>query len=383
MKRNTRYEIRFTRCEMNLTEIFCQDRAVDSLQRAFAAGKVPHALIFAGPPGVGKFTAAKCWAELLLCASPIKKDNAFIHCGKCPSCMAFESGSHPDFHHIYKELLRFSRDTENRKRTPIDLPIDVVREFVLEKVSIKPNLSASKVFVISESERLNTASQNALLKVLEEPPGRSFIILLCTKLDNLLPTTKSRCQIIQFGSLSDEKIIAHLVAGGINREQAKFWAGFTEGSIGQAELFSQLEPSFYDIKKQAVRRFADLKITDAVDFAQWISSTASGLTESLEKLRPDTSKSDINRQTKKAFVQIFVSVLSDAMRAGLADNGKIVHFDQADCVGKLAQRYDCRRCADLIEACFETGRFIDASVNEKLLFEHLLLSLTNSGTIRA
>ncbi|MHB9071159.1 MAG: DNA polymerase III subunit [Sedimentisphaerales bacterium] len=367
---------------MNLTEIFCQDRAVDSLQRAFAAGKVPHALIFAGPVGVGKFTAAKCWAELLLCASPVKKDNAFIHCGKCPSCTAFEAGSHPDFHHIYKELLKFSRDTENRKRTPIDLPIDVVREFVLEKVSIKPNLSASKVFVISESERLNTASQNALLKVLEEPPGRSFIILLCTKLDNLLPTTKSRCQIIQFGSLSDEKIIAHLVAGGINREQAKFWAGFTEGSIGQAELFSQLEPSFYDVKKQAVRRFADLKITDAVDFAQWISSTASGLTESLEKLRPDTSKSDINRQTKKAFVQIFVSVLSDAMRAGLADNGKIVHFDQADCVGKLAQRYDCRRCADLIEACFETGRFIDASVNEKLLFEHLLLSLTNSGMIR-
>ncbi|MFA6187456.1 MAG: DNA polymerase III subunit delta' [Phycisphaerae bacterium] len=367
---------------MNLTEIFCQDRAVDSLQRAFAASKVPHAVIFAGPEGVGKFTTAKCWAQLLLCASPVKKDNAFIHCGKCSSCTAFETDSHPDFHYIYKELLKFSRDAENRKRTPIDLPIDVVREFILEKVSIKSVLSASKVFVISESERLNTASQNALLKVLEEPPGKSFIILLCTKIDNLLPTTKSRCQIVQFGSLSDEKIIAHLVAGGIDKNQAKFWAGFTAGSIGQAELFSKLEPSFYDIKKQAVRRFADLKITDAVDFAQWISSTASALTESLEKLRPDTSKSDINRQTKKAFVQIFVSVLSDAMRADFADKGKIVHFDQADCVGKLAQRYDCRRCADLIEACFETGRFIDASVNEKLLFEHLLLSLANSGIMR-
>jgi DNA polymerase-3 subunit delta' len=352
------------------------------LQRAFAAGKVPHAVIFAGPEGVGKFTTAKCWAQLLLCASPVKKDNSFIHCGKCPSCQAFESGSHPDFHHIYKELLKFSRDAENRKRTPIDLPIDVVREFVLEKISTKSALSASKVFVISESERLNPASQNALLKILEEPPGKSFIILLCTKLDNLLPTTKSRCQIVRFGSLSDEKIIAHLVAGGIDKNQAKFWAGFTAGSIGQAELFSKLEPSFYDIKKQTVKRFGDLKITDAIDFAQWVSSTASGLAESLEKLRPDTSKSDISRQTKKAFVQIFISVLSDAMRTDFADKGKIVHFDQADCIGKIAQRYDCRRCADLIEACFETGRFIDASVNEKLLFEHLLLSLTNSGTIR-
>ena len=367
---------------MNLCDIFCQDGAVDSLQRAFAAGKVPHAVIFAGPEGVGKFTTAKCWAELLLCTSPVKKDSAFIHCGRCPSCLAFESGSHPDFHYIYKELLKFSRDAENRKRTPIDLPIDVVREFILEKVSIKSALSASKVFVISEAERLNPSSQNALLKVLEEPPGASFIILLCTKLDNLLPTTKSRCQIIRFGALGDEKIIAHLIAGGIDKNQARFWACFTDGSIGQAELFSRLEPSFYDIKKQTIKRFADLRLTDAIDFAQWINSTASELTESLEKLRPETSKSDITRQAKKAFVRIFVSALGDAMKLDFASREKIVHFDQPECIQKLAGRYDCRRCADMIEGCFEIIRFIDASVNEKLIFEHLLLNLANSSTIK-
>ncbi|MDD5133934.1 MAG: hypothetical protein PHP01_00805, partial [Phycisphaerae bacterium] len=145
------YSINF----MNLSDIFCQDRAVSGLQRAFAAGKIPHAQIFAGPEGIGKFTTAKCWAKLLLCASPVPKNGLPVSCDKCPSCIRFEEGAHPDFHHIYKELLKFSKDAANRKRTPIDLPIDVVREFVLEKISSKSTLSASKVFVISEAEKLN------------------------------------------------------------------------------------------------------------------------------------------------------------------------------------------------------------------------------------
>ncbi|MBN1787578.1 MAG: DNA polymerase III subunit delta' [Sedimentisphaerales bacterium] len=364
---------------MNLSEIFCQDKAVNSLQRAYACGRLPHAYIFAGADGVGKFCTAGTWSKLLLCYSPIIKDNFADSCGKCESCRCFEGDSHPDFHHIYKELIKFVKDAQKRKRQPVDLPIDVIREFLIDKVQTKPALSAAKVFIVSEAEKLNAASQNALLKVLEEPPAASFIILLCTKLDNLLPTTRSRCQIVRFGPLDEEKIIAHLVQAGINKNEAKFWARFTGGSIGQAQMLSAIEPSFYEIKKEFLKRICRCQLADSVDIAQWINSTASKLTESWMKIKNDTSKADIGRQIKKIFVQMVISSLDDAMKQLKAE--KMINFDQAGQIQAIEQNRGAENCAKLIEDCFTAGRFIDASVNEKLVFERLLINFANSAMI--
>ncbi len=176
---------------MSFKEIFCQDKAIDILQRAFASGKWAHAYIFAGPEGVGKFKTACEWAKLLLCEKPTVENDFSDSCGSCRACQLFEAESHPDFNHIYKELREFTKDGKG-KPPPVDLPIDVIREFLIAKVSTRPTLSQRKVFVVSEAERLNNASQNCLLKVLEEPPEYCFIILLCTRLEKLLPTTKSR-----------------------------------------------------------------------------------------------------------------------------------------------------------------------------------------------
>ena len=105
---------------MSLKEIFCQDKAISILQRAFAADKMPHAYIFAGPEGVGKFKTAYEWAKLLLCKNKVvaresrivnqtpntkpRTTNFADSCGECDSCLSFETGSHPDFNPIYKEL---------------------------------------------------------------------------------------------------------------------------------------------------------------------------------------------------------------------------------------------------------------------------------------
>jgi len=190
---------------MSLKEIFCQDKAISILQRAFAADKMPHAYIFAGLEGVGKFKTAREWAKMLLCKNPVVENEFADSCGACQSCRLLEAGSHPDFNLIYKELLEFTKDGKG-KTTPVDLPVDVVREFLIEKVSIKPTLSARKVFIVSEAERLNASSQNAMLKVLEEPPQYCTIILLCTRMERLLPTTRSRCRIIRFSPIDEERI---------------------------------------------------------------------------------------------------------------------------------------------------------------------------------
>ncbi len=363
---------------MNLSDIFCQNKAVNTLQRAFAGGKSAHAYIFEGTDGVGKYTTAIAFAKLLLCKSPANNDG----CGKCPSCLALDSDTHPDFHHIYKELIQLNSDSQKRKRQAIDLPIDVIRDFLIAKVQLKPTLSASKIFIVSEAEKLNPESQNALLKTLEEPPNGSFVILLCTKLDNLLPTTRSRCQIVHFGPLSDEKIIEKLSASGVNKQEAKFWARLTGGSLGQALIFTKLEPSFYEIKKEFLVRFCKSELADVVDFAQWINSTASQLTASWQKIKPDSSKADLGRGAKKVFAAIAISAFADAMKASAGSDEKMTNFDQPGQIKTLAARFSPQDCAEMVEKCYETIRFIDASVNEKLVFEHLLLNCADSGIIK-
>ena len=90
---------------MSLKEIFCQDKAISILQRGFTADKMPHAYIFAGVEGIGKFKTAREWAKMLLCKNPAAEDGFADSCSSCQSCLMFEAGSHPDFSHVYKELL--------------------------------------------------------------------------------------------------------------------------------------------------------------------------------------------------------------------------------------------------------------------------------------
>ena len=222
---------------MSLRDIFCQDRAIGILQRGWAADRLAHAYIFAGLEGVGKYRTAHEWAKLLLCQNPrLKKDKSepfADSCGSCESCTLLEAGSHPDYAYVYKELREYTRDGKD-KPPPVDLPIDVIREFLIEPVAIRPARSRRKVFVVSEAEKLNVNSQNALLKVLEEPPHYCTIILLCTRLEQLLPTTKSRCQTIRFGPIDDARIVSQLTGMGLGAKEAAFFARLAQGSLGLA-----------------------------------------------------------------------------------------------------------------------------------------------------
>jgi len=245
---------------MSLKEIFCQDKAIDILQRAFASGKSAHAYIFAGLEGVGKFKTAREWAKLLLCKSPVIENGFADSCGSCQSCRLLEAGSHPDFNSVYKELREFTADGRG-KPPPADLPIDVIREFLIAKVSTRPTLSLRKVFVV----------KNCLLKVLEEPPGYCCIVLLCTRLERLLPTTKSRCQIIRFGLVDEDKIIEKLKDMGIEEKQAQYFARLSQGSLGAACRWAKLEladANLYETKKELISSLAGYEFADALNLAQ-------------------------------------------------------------------------------------------------------------------
>ncbi|MBN2018625.1 MAG: hypothetical protein JW749_00180 [Sedimentisphaerales bacterium] len=391
---------------MTLKDIFCQEKAINALQLAFVGDKVAHAYIFAGNDGVGKFTTARKFAKLLLCKNPfftaehaeaaekkhkinsacsaVSAVNEFADsCGNCESCRLFEAGSHPDFEHVYKELIEFTEDGEN-KVPPVEFPIDVVREFVIEKVSSKPTLSTRKVFILTEAEKLNNPSQNCLLKVLEEPPGYCCIILICTRPDKLVPTIRSRCQILRFGPVAENKIIEKLNEIGLDEKRAKFFSRFVGGSIGLACLYARLEQNganLYQTKTELVDVIAKLEYKDSVELAEDFQQQSKDLAALWAKIDPGTSKTDINRKAAKTIVQVVIAALHDAMLVNLDNGDKIVNFDQPEQIKTLARRFDAEQAAREIADCFKMLNWVESSVNEKLIFEHLLLNLAETDKI--
>ncbi len=385
---------------MPLRDIFCQDRAILILQQAFAAGKVPHAYIFAGLDGIGKFKTAREWAKLLLCNSAVI-ENEFADpssaatasllplrrvdsCGSCQSCRLFEAGSHPDFNNIYKELIQFTKDGKD-KTTPVDLPIDVIREFLIEKVLTKPTMSQKKVFIVSEAEKLNASSQNCLLKVLEEPPPYCCIILLCTRMEQLLPTTKSRCQIIRFGPIDEDSIIDKLKEMGIEQEQSRYFARLAQGSLGQGCQWAELELAdvkLFQTKKKLVGSLAGYELSDSLDLAQQFLDESKRIAAIWSDLDKTTSKTDIDRRAAKTLIQIIISVLHDVMKLNVTPEKDLINFDQKAEAQKLAERFDCEQTAEKIADCYKSLRWIDSSVNEKLIFEQLLLNLAGSDIMK-
>jgi DNA polymerase III delta' subunit len=208
--------------------IFGQDQAIDSLRRAYLADRLPHGLVFAGPVGVGKATTARALAKLFLCDH--SKDDS--PCDACDSCRVFAAGNHPDYRVIAKELIRYHDRTGKSKG--IDLSIHVLRPELIEPAGRKAVMGRGKVFVVEQAETMNPQAQNSLLKTLEEPAGRSLIVLLTDQPGALLPTIRSRCQAVRFAALDPDAVARELQKRGIDKGLAARAAALAGGSLGVA-----------------------------------------------------------------------------------------------------------------------------------------------------
>lgn len=147
-------------------------------QRA-TANQLHHGLLVKGSEGLGKRFFCQSLAKFLLCKAPQE-----MACGQCQSCLLFDSGGHPDFHHI---------DAEKQ------IGVDRIRE-AIQKLNGKAQLSGNKVLVIYDAHDMTESSANALLKTLEEPTDKTFIMLITNQLQRLLPTISSRCEKVNLAS---------------------------------------------------------------------------------------------------------------------------------------------------------------------------------------
>ncbi len=228
--------------------LFGQELATTQLAQAIGSGHMHHAWILHGPSGVGKCTAATECARLLLDDETLDENIAAF---KAPRdsrvAELIDLASHPDLHVIRKERADDSSIKEMRDRKQTNIPLDLLRELMIggvvgdgksfdSPVWRGAYLGHNKVFIIDEAELLDPYGQNALLKTLEEPPAGTYIFLVTTQEERLLPTIRSRCQRVAFRALDAAAMGAWFDRFGVEDSSRPWLSEFSEGAPGTAEL---------------------------------------------------------------------------------------------------------------------------------------------------
>ena len=218
--------------------------------RAMIAGTPPHAIVIAGPAGVGKTTLALDLAAGLLCDAP---DPAERPCRECRGCRLVERGSHADLH----RLAPSGPGNQVRIGAREDPEPGTVRRLISD-LALLPVERGARVALIERADRLNEDAQSALLKTLEEPPAGVTIILCADREDQLLPTVRSRCVRVRLGPVPIRDIEEILAEAGVaDAPLAARLARLSGGRPGIARIWA-LAPDAVIARAEIARSLVDL-----------------------------------------------------------------------------------------------------------------------------
>lgn len=201
---------------MGFQRLLGNQRLLDNLRRSVDRGRISHFYLISGPQGSGKHTLATELAAAILCRGEDRP------CHVCPACRKVFGSGHPDF---------ITVDDPEKKTVSVDL----IRQ-ARSDIYIQPNESNRKIYLFPRAQDMGIPSQNALLKVLEEPPAYGVFILLTDNPQKLLPTVRSRCTELALSALPEDLLAAQLRRLYPQADQALLQAaaGRSGGYLGQA-----------------------------------------------------------------------------------------------------------------------------------------------------
>jgi DNA polymerase III delta' subunit len=230
-----------------------QPAAVTAIVAMLATG-MPHALLIAGPPGVGKSTFAEDVVAALLCRAP---DPLERPCRECRACRALEHGNHPDVHRLAPTGAGAVIPIGGREERGVR---DLVRDLALLPVE-----GGARVGIIRGADRMTEDAQSAFLKTLEEPPARTVLILTASDEERLLPTIRSRCIRIRLGPVPRREVEQLLVEVHLaDAPLAARLARLSGGRPGDAVALARA-PESLTIRSEVARTLLDLAIATRTD----------------------------------------------------------------------------------------------------------------------
>ena len=358
---------------MAFAEILGHERIRGLLARALDVDRLPHAMLFAGPAGVGKKALAIALGRSLVCQHP-----AAGPCGACGPCRRtrraldalaaareeateankkeddaprFNFRLHPDLAVVEQPWKR----REDGTLRPQGVLIGQVREIVAE-VRTAPFEASRRLYVLDDAHTLNEAASNTLLKSLEEPPPHTHFVLVTHAPQALLRTIRSRCQQFRFGPLSASLIERHLIdAAGVEPARAHVQAAMADGSLRNALEFQSGE------------------------WEHW-RETMLGLLEAaavelpvLQRLEAADSLRDADDDDKALAFRALRSLLRDvaAARQG-AGPARLLNTDVADRLRRLGASRLGERAVAIAEAVAEAGNALKGQANALLTLDLLL-----------
>ncbi len=309
-----------------------------------AAGRLPHALLFCGPAGLGKLHAARLLAASLLCERP---DARLLPCGDCRACRQVGAGTHPD-------LLDVEPEEEGKQ-----IRVDQVRR-VGAFAATTAQYSGRKLVLVHPADRLNVAASNSLLKTLEEPGEATMLVLVSARPEALLPTIRSRCQMVRFRA---ERTASDWVRQQTARSGAD--ADLLLALAGGAPLTALrlAEPD-----QQAAR-------TQVLDALEALAG---------RKSDPVDAAAGLVKLGLEGPIEWMQRWLEDLVRVRLhAGVNAITNRDRAPALQRIGERVDLHWLFGFIDRVTEARRLVRGQPNAQLLLEALLIDWYRGTALRA
>jgi DNA polymerase III subunit delta' len=335
------------------------DRIIQAFDYAVRRGRLGHAYLFTGPPGVGKRLFAGELAKALLCEDPKQREAAgkgkkqsLEACDRCAACLLVDAGTHPD--------LQTAQRPEDKNEVPIELMRDLARS-----LDLKPARGRGKIVIIDDADDLNEESANCFLKTLEEPPPGALLILIGTSPDRQLPTIVSRCQVIHFHPVPETLVTELLASHGVKDAAfIKRIARLSGGSPGQALALA--DPALWQFRRQLLQGLTQER-PDSVGLAQnWMKF--------IEEAGKDSAA---QRHRAGLLLRLLVDFFSDALSLSVGKSPRLADESDLPLLQKFVKQTDTDRILQVIDRCLEADVQNDRYVQLVLIIEALLDSLAS------
>jgi DNA polymerase-3 subunit delta' len=334
------------------------ERLKKLLRRMLEARRIPGAMLFAGEDGIGKKLFALEIARALNCRSPQGVEG----CGSCPSCVRIGKFNYPQSSESedWKGIIPTDHADVGMVVAPKRVLLVDQMRLIEREANYRPYEGKARVFLIEDADKLNDSSANALLKVLEEPPHTSHIILLTSRPDMLLPTIRSRCQLIRFSPLSPEEIESHLVKNKIaSAGEAHIRARVARGSLGRAVA--------QDFAGFSAQRTAMLRVLQVLS----VDEDRIQLLRSAEELNETKYKDEYESR-----LDILEMLIRDAWMLALqTPEESVVNQDLLPQLKEISAGLDSRRPAGWISQIEEMREQLIVNINRKAATDALFLTM--------